>query len=634
MLAKVLSVLSRKKTLTDESVEKSELNRCLNILDLTLLGVGSTLGLGVYVLAGAVAKFEAGPAVTLSFLVAAVASAFAGICYAEFAARVPRAGSAYIYSYVCVGEFVAFVIGWNLILEYVIGTASVARGLSSYIDKLIGNVMQNKMRELMPIDVDFLSTYPDLFSLAVIMVLAGILASGVKESTLLNNIFTVVNLITVSIVIIAGSLKSDVHNWKIPKSEIPQAVASQAGEGGFLPFGLAGVMAGAAKCFYGFVGFDCVATTGEEAKNPQKSIPLAIVISLIIIFLSYFGMSTVLTMMWPYYDQDEHAPLPHVFTKVGWPAIMWIVTVGAVFALCTSLLGAMFPLPRILYAMANDGLLFRSLASIHPRTKTPLLATMLSGLLAGIMATIFDLQQLIDMMSIGTLLAYTVVAVCVLVLRYENLSPSSFDYTSHGQEIQFGNTGFIHSMLHPMKLLFNLSMIKYPSLLSSSITKWSVTLFSVLTVGLCSIIIYAGNYLQDLSIWAIVLAVVCFFLMLLTLLIIGRQPTSDVKLLFKVPLVPVVPAASIFINLYLMLVLDVYTWIRFGVWLAIGFLIYVFYGLKHSEERKLSNERGESRQLDTHQDSLARQSKTDPVLAKYSYEPSSGAPDIPQHTKF
>lgn len=165
MMASILSALSRKKTLTDESVEKSDLKRCLTVVDLTLLGVGSTLGLGVYVLAGAVAKSEAGPAVTISFLVAAVASAFAGICYAEFAARVPRAGSAYIYSYVCVGEFVAFVIGWNLVLEYVIGTASVARGLSSYIDKLAGNVMQNKMREVMPINIDFLSQYPDFFFL-------------------------------------------------------------------------------------------------------------------------------------------------------------------------------------------------------------------------------------------------------------------------------------------------------------------------------------------------------------------------------------------------------------------------------------------------------------------------------------
>lgn len=632
MMTSILSALSRKKTLTDESVEKSDLKRCLTVVDLTLLGVGSTLGLGVYVLAGAVAKSEAGPAVTISFLVAAVASAFAGICYAEFAARVPRAGSAYIYSYVCVGEFVAFVIGWNLVLEYVIGTASVARGLSSYIDKLAGNVMQNKMREVMPINIDFLSQYPDFFSFAVVMVLAGILSSGVKESTFLNNIFTGVNLLTVSIVIIAGSLKSDVHNWKISKSEIPQAVASKAGEGGFIPFGLSGIMAGAAKCFYGFVGFDCVATTGEEAKNPQKSIPVAIVISLIVIFFSYFGISTVLTMMWPYYDQDENAPLPHVFTKVGWPAIMWIVTVGAVFALCTSLLGAMFPLPRILYAMANDGLLFRCLARINPRTKTPVLATLLSGLLAGIMATIFDLQQLIDMMSIGTLLAYTIVAICVLILRYEDSSPSSFDYLSHDQGIQSGNAGVIGSVFHLMKLLFNLSMIKYPSLLSSSITKWSIVLFSIFTIGFCSVIIYAGSALKDLKLWAVILATVFLFLMLVMLFIIGRQPNSSVKLSFKVPLVPIVPALSVFINLYLMLVLDVYTWIRFGVWLAIGFLIYVFYGLKNSEEEKLSKEKKASR-LHSHQDGSGRESRGESVQAKCSYKSSSSPPDIPQNTK-
>lgn len=150
-----------------------------------------------------------------------------------------------------------------------------------------------------------------------------------------------------------------------------------------MPFGFAGVMAGAAKCFYGFVGFDCIATTGEEAINPKRNIPLAIVISLIIIFLSYFGVSTVLTMMIPYFEQDHDAPFPAAFDAINWSTIKWIVTIGAIFALCTSLLGAMFPLPRVLYAMGNDGILFKKLAKVHNYTQTPLLATIISGLFAG-----------------------------------------------------------------------------------------------------------------------------------------------------------------------------------------------------------------------------------------------------------
>lgn len=190
-------------------------------------------------------------------------------------------------------------------------------------------------------------------------------------------------------------------NWSIPQSEVPEGF----GTGGFMPYGFAGVMAGAAKCFYGFVGFDCIATTGEEAINPKRNIPLAIVISLIIIFLSYFGVSTVLTMMLPYYAQvsvcsfffhkknsnyflviskfqNENAPFPEAFEAIDWITIKWIVTIGAIFALCTSLLGAMFPLPRVLYAMGNDGIIFKKLSKVNNYTKTPLLATIISGILA------------------------------------------------------------------------------------------------------------------------------------------------------------------------------------------------------------------------------------------------------------
>ncbi|KAL4707995.1 hypothetical protein ACJJTC_010611 [Scirpophaga incertulas] len=461
--ARIFAALRRCKQLKDEDTS-TPLARCLGLLDLTALGVGSTLGLGVYVLAGAVAKTVAGPAVTLSFLVAAVASAFAGLCYAEFAARVPKAGSAYVYSYVSVGEFIAFTIGWNLILEYVIGTASVAKGMANYIDSLCNNTIGATMREIAPINVAFLADYPDFFAFALVLLITILLAIGVKESTKLNNVFTALNMATVIVVVIAGAIKSNPANWRIKLEDIPAEYQASAGAGGFMPWGVAGVMAGAAKCFFGFVGFDCVATTGEEARNPKRDIPLSIVLSLVIIFVSYFSIATVLTMMWPYYLQDADAPFPHVFTVAGLPAVKWIVTVGAVFALCTSLLGAMFPLPRVLYAMGADGVLFRPLAAIHSRTRTPLRATLLSGLLSAAMAAIFNLNQLIDMMSIGTLLAYTIVATSVLILRYEEDEST----------IPLGSKPRAETPYTVARQAFNLLGLKEPTQLSANIAKTTI----------------------------------------------------------------------------------------------------------------------------------------------------------------
>lgn len=329
-----------------------------------------------------------------------------------------------------------------------------------------------------------------------------------------------------------------------------------------MPFGIAGMMEGAAQCFYGFVGFDAVATTGEEAINPQRNIPLAIVISLIIIFLTYFGISTVLTMMWPYYDQNATAPFPYVFEQLGWTAIKWIVTIGAIIALCTSLLGAMFPLPRVIYAMANDGLIFKFLAKIHPKTKTPIVATVLSGMLVAVMAIMFDTDQLIYMMSIGTLLAYTIVAVCVLILRYR---PIEKDYPN--VELK-QNLEVDYTFFSMFKQIFNLNMIKYASDTSSKITNWSIILFAIFAAAFDSFIIYALDVLDKP--FCLVPFVLVTLVMMTLVIIIARQPTDQVKLSFKVPWVPFIPCLSIIINLYLMLELDKDTWIRFGVWLFIG----------------------------------------------------------------
>ncbi|XP_060529689.1 high affinity cationic amino acid transporter 1 isoform X2 [Cylas formicarius] len=579
----IFKVLTRRKTDSDEST--SEMARCLNLVDLVGLGVGSTLGLGVYVLAGSVAKTVAGPAVCLSFLVAAVASAVAGLCYAEFASRVPKAGSAYVYSYVTVGEFAAFVIGWNLILEYVIGTASVARGLSNYIDALAGNHIRLGLRDFAPMDINFLSQYPDFLAFAFVILITALLSFGVKESSLLNNIFTVLNLLTVCIVLVSGSIKATTKYWNIPSSKVPIGY----GTGGFFPYGISGVMAGAAKCFYGFVGFDAVATTGEEAKNPQRNIPLAIMISLLIIFAAYFGVSTVLTMMSPYFDQDSDAPFPYVFDKVGWPIIKWIVTSGAVFALCTSMLGAMFPLPRVIYAMAQDGIIFKPLAKVNAGTKTPIIATTLSGLLSGFMALIFDLDQLIDMMSIGTLMAYTIVAISVIILRYQVDEDKPHLQQHESSKHSNVYNGFIE--------IFNLNNNKEASTRTSRITNWSIIIYSIFTALLAAIIINATEpiFTEPFYFVGFVVSLGALFILLA---VIARQPAVDPQLSFKVPLVPLIPCLSVFFNLYLMLELDLHTWIRFIAWLVIGLLIYFFYGIQNSEEGKKLRQPNKLQSLD------------------------------------
>ncbi|CAH2981062.1 unnamed protein product [Chilo suppressalis] len=491
-----------------------------------------------------------------------------GLCYAEFASRVPKAGSAYVYSYVSVGEFIAFTIGWNLILEYVIGTASVAKGMANYIDSLCNNTMANTMRDIAPINISFLADYPDFFAFALVFLITILLGIGVKESTKLNNVFTALNMATVIIVVIAGAVKSNPENWRIKLEDIPEEYQSSAGAGGFMPWGMAGVMAGAAKCFFGFVGFDCVATTGEEAKDPKRDIPLSIVLSLVIIFVSYFSIATVLTMMWPYYLQDADAPFPHVFTETGMPVIKWIVTVGAIFALCTSLLGAMFPLPRVLYAMGTDGVLFRPLSAINKRTKTPLLATFFSGLLSAIMAAIFNLNQLIDMMSIGTLLAYTIVATSILILRYEEVQTPPHN----------GNKPLPETPYSVARQAFNLLGLKEPTQLSANIAKVTICVFFVVAM-------VCGALLRWESIGAGAGAALGALgaALLLLLLVLYRQPSRDVQhLSFTVPLVPLVPYLSVCMNVYLMVQLDYQTWVRFIIWLAVGYIIYFGYGLRNS----------------------------------------------------
>uniref|UniRef100_H2Z0A1 Cationic amino acid transporter C-terminal domain-containing protein n=1 Tax=Ciona savignyi TaxID=51511 RepID=H2Z0A1_CIOSA len=475
---------SRKKIIEETDADTSDLQRCLSTFNLVAVGVGSTLGAGVYVLTGSVARNDAGPAIILSFTVAAFASMLAGLCYAEFGARVPKAGSAYIYSYVTVGELWGFVIGWNLVLEYIIGVSSVARAWSSNLDSLTGGVIANASRAAMPMNVPGFASYPDFLAVGLIMLVTLLLSIGMKVSSILMTVLTAVNIVVLIFCAVAGFIKADPTNWKLPGGP-------GRGNGGFMPYGFSKMMEGAASCFYAFVGFDTIACVGEEAKNPSKSIPRSIIITLVICLVAYVVVSAALTLMQPYYELDVGAPLPNAFIHVdmGWASKP--VAVGSMCALVASVLGAAVGMPRIVFSMARDGLIFRVLATVSNKNRTPVVATILSGIFSVVIMTLLSV---------------------LLVWGGENI-----------------------------------------------MRWWGILLISVMVV----LILLLGG-------------------------VIARQPQSRRALLFKTPLVPSIPLLSIFINIYLMLKLPGATWIRFGVWMVVGGLMYFGYGMRHSSEETRS----------------------------------------------
>ncbi len=404
--------------LADASDKEHGLKKALSGASLVTLGIGAIIGTGIFVLTGTVAANYAGPALVLSFLISAAGCVFAGLCYAEFASMIPISGSAYTYAYATLGEFMAWIIGWDLILEYLFASSTVAVGWSGYMVSFLHDYNLNIPAQLCNAPIDYIKgqgwiltgsiiNFPAVF---IIALLSTLLVVGIKESAGLNNIIVAIKIIVILLFIGFGLSFIKTSNWH-------PFIPPNTGE--FGKFGFSGVLRGAAVIFFAYIGFDAVSTAAQEAKNPQRDMPIGILGSLLICTLLYVLVSGVLTGIVPYYDLNVPAPLALAIDRTG-NALIWLrplIKIGAIAGLSSVILVMLLGQPRIFYTMAKDGLLPKSFARVHPRFRTPYVTTILTGIVACLIAGILPIHILSELVSIGTLLAFTIVCISIIILR-------------------------------------------------------------------------------------------------------------------------------------------------------------------------------------------------------------------------
>jgi APA family basic amino acid/polyamine antiporter len=386
--------------MADADSRSGGLKRSLGALDLTLLGIGAIVGAGIFVLTGVAAAKYAGPAVMLSFVVSGFACAMAALCYAEFAAMIPVAGSAYSYSYATMGELVGWIIGWDLVLEYAVGAAAVAVGWSGYLTVILEGLGIHLPVALTHAPGSVPGAIINLPALIIVLLITWVLYIGISESARFNSIIVAIKLTVIGAVIVVGAFFVKPENWSP-----------------FMPMGWSGVMKGAAVIFFAYIGFDAVSTAAEEVIEPNRDLPRGILGSLFVCTALYIMVAAVLTGMVPARLIDVNAPLASAFVLRGMHALSGLISLGAVAGLTSVLLVLMLGQSRIFYAVSRDGLLPAAFSRVHPKYRTPYIPTTITGVAVGVTAALLPIQEIAELTNIGTLFAFVLVCFGVWILR-------------------------------------------------------------------------------------------------------------------------------------------------------------------------------------------------------------------------
>jgi basic amino acid/polyamine antiporter, APA family len=483
----IMRVKSVEQSIRDAEAPEFRLRRVLRAVDLLGIGIGAIIGTGIFVLTGVAAATDAGPGIAISFVFSGIACGLAALCYAEFASVVPVAGSAYTFSYASLGEFLAWIIGWDLMLEFIIGASTVSVGWSQYLVEALDALGLAMPAALTSAPGAGEGGVMNLPAAIIALILTGVLVVGIRLSAAVTNVIVAIKLAVVLFFIIFGAFFINAANWSpfIPPHQPPEpgvtspledplvnAIFGQTGS-----FGLSGLVAGAALVFFAYIGFDIVASGAEETRRPQRDMPIGILGSLAICSVLYVLVSLVMTGIVKYDQLDTAAPMATAFQAIGAPWAVGLVSLGAIAGLTTVILILMLGQARVGFAMSRDGLLPVWFAKVHPKFRTPYRITLITGVVVAIIASFTPIDVLAEMTNIGTLFAFVLVSIGVLVLR---------------------------------------------------------------------------------------------------------RTRPDLPRAFRVPWVPVIPILAAAACLYLMLNLEGWTWIRFGIWMVLGLVVYFLYSQRNS----------------------------------------------------